>query len=52
MKRRGIMFENAAEATTTRGIPLVLAESSEAVRKQTLEWVSPFPSDFFRYSNS
>lgn len=40
MKQHEIMFENTREATTTRGIPLVLAESSEMVRKQTLEWVS------------
>jgi hypothetical protein len=40
MKRREIMFENAGEATTAHGIPLVFAESSETVRKQTLEWVS------------
>jgi hypothetical protein len=50
MKRREIMFENAREATTARGIPLVLAESSETVRKQTLEWVSRARFKFFHYS--
>ena len=43
------MFKNAKEATTARGIPLVLAESSETVRKQTLEWVSHVRFNFFRY---
>lgn len=50
MKRREIMFENAREATTARGIPLVLAESSEMVRKQTLEWVSRAQFYSFCYS--
>ena len=40
MRRREMMFENPGEVTTTRGIPLVLAESNEAVRMQTLGWVS------------
>ena len=43
------MFENAKEATTACGIPLVLAKSSETVRKQTLEWVSHAQFNFFCY---
>jgi len=39
-KHREMLFETPGEVTTTRGIPLILAESSEAVRKQTLGWVS------------
>jgi hypothetical protein len=39
MRRRELMFENAG-VITTRGIPLVLAQSNEAVRTQTLQWVS------------
>jgi len=41
MRRREMLFENPGEATTTtRGIPLILAESSETMRMQTLGWVS------------
>ena len=47
MRRRELMFENAG-VVTTRGIPLVLAQSNEAVRTQTLHWVSThrFPCRF------
>jgi len=41
MQRREIMFESTGAIITTRGVPLVLAQSNETVRKQTLDWVSP-----------
>jgi len=46
---RGLPFPHT-EDSNGMGISLMLAESSEAVRKQTLDWVSRAQFDFFRYS--